>query len=217
MSFSLWRHYMPPKKKTTAPPEPDVSQLKMLDLTLKDEDTGAELVVVANPADIEEVIRIYSMQLQSARGVPPSDEIATGDPIFAYIYEQLYQGKPPKDAEEEDRRLTRVTRETSNYYKLQREYITGEATVLAITVNNSFTNEPVPYPPPEIRKLPGILELPPPEKRIDEDLAEYRLKQLIDYLEANPNLGLQFISLRNAMQERITMTLLDSVSVAGFR
>lgn len=190
-----------------------------LNRTLTDAETGAILIITADLGEILDDINIYTTALLRARQLTGGAELSSGDPLIDYVYRLLFSGLPVAEegSEEQESRIQEVQSTVLQYYDYHRNKASGEATMLALVKLNIFTKKPTPYPPEE-KTLPGIVTIPPPERRLFNDQGvEWRLKQLMDFVEIdNKNCGIQFLNLVQEVGVRIVANLAEREK-AGFQ
>jgi hypothetical protein len=84
-----------------------------------------------------------------------------------------------------------VIRKAVSYYEKWAYEAQKHGWILALLENNEFTNVPTPYEPQRVPR--GITIIPDPVHDLNNQ-TEYRLKQIMDYLDSDPMLQQQVMS-----------------------
>lgn len=152
----------------------------VLGTTLYDErytlSDGTILHLVLDVIGIQSLLQDYTEALQDARSLPfDLQNLSPADPIIRYL---IGLKKGYKDEE--------ILARTRSYYSKQIAEAQTNAFMLSLfsSEDNVLTNVPSPYEYTQ-KALPGILQMPLVEKYLGNE-TEYRLKQLVDAIAANP-------------------------------
>lgn len=145
--------------------------------------TSGNLHIIVEIPKVESRTRLYLQALKSARSIPfDLDAINPLDKMYQYVLEKFpnYAGKPE---------LSRG--KVREFYEQQQGNAYRDAVMLAVTSSkdNVFDFEPIPYEEDdsflEEDDLPGLVSAPRITPNLD-DPTERRVKQLYDWLKANP-------------------------------
>lgn len=139
--------------------------------------------VVVDIFQIQEDMEKYAMALANARNLPPEPTaIAPDDPVV----DRMMDTYPDLQNNSEDLYQACVAYYTNEMQQAQRD-----AAILACITHedNVFNNIPEPYSD-QIRKLPGLYELPPARDLTNR--IERRYKQALDILVRDPNVYRDF-------------------------
>lgn len=188
-----------------------------INTVLEDNNTGAKLIVSAEMDTFLDTVQVYTSALFRTRDIMSQDNLDSSTPIMQFVYNALYADEAPAEGDELDRRIKHTKFEVYRYFDQHQEIASGNAVMLAMTTKNVFPDPPTPYDD-EVTELPGIITIPPPDKDISNPRGvEYRFKQLMDYLNNNPNLGFKFIDLVQNVGVRLIANLNEQAKVAGFQ
>lgn len=160
----------------------------------------------------------YLIKLLEARKLPRDpDSIAPDDPNISMIMRLPHiAAMPDKTRAEQDAKSRAVLSELASYYQKHIRQAESDAVMLALTIDNTFEEPPIPYEPNVVvRHRPGLVDLPEPVRDISHPV-EARLKQLLDRLTKSPR-ALQQLQEATAFMAVDIQRRLQMMDKDGFR
>jgi hypothetical protein len=131
----------------------------------------------------------YFIKLLEARRIPKDpSSIRPDDPLIKMVSEiEFIAAMPDKTPAEREAKNRLILEELAAHYEKHAKVAENEAVLLALTIENTFTEPPTPYSETETsgRQRPGLVQLPEPVRDLRHPV-EARLKQVIDRLYHSP-------------------------------
>lgn len=174
--------------------------------------------VVADLRYLQQDQEDYKIKLLDARGIPQDfNNIPPDDPVIHRVLSlPSVKAMPEKTQEDRHNKNRAVLTEVIMYYTKEARQVDADAIMLALTMENEFTEAPQPYEKQTTGRVrPGLNDFPPTPRNLANPI-EYRLKQLLDILSQSPEAMAQLSETTQYLSADIARRL-QMVDRDGFR
>ena len=197
-----------PVKKVIEIPQSEVPNTIVFDETHTFGDSDIRFVM--DMAFLQEDVKDFIIRLKKARKIKGEADfisLSYTDPSVQVAEKNL------EEIEDDSERMSMAIEIAKDHYMQLLEDAGTDAFLLAVTMQNEFSTDPIPYPVETPRFRPGLGESMPNPERILRFSSEKRLKQILDILfndiEKWQNLRQHIIVQFSLVQKKYGVSRLD--------
>lgn len=163
----------------------------------------------------------YLAKILDARHIPvDTEELLPNDPMITIAsLDPTIAAMPETTKADQEAKRRAIGQAVMSFYRQQSEIARSDAMMLALTMENDFTDPPIPYDEEDyvapVRKRPGLVSFPTIRRDLGNPV-EMRLKQLYDRLIANDGMFTELQELTQYLAVDVNRRL-QQIDKDGFR